>query len=57
MSKSKPDELVAVESNTFEPTTGSEVGLPHHIFTPGEFGALSLATDLPMCSEAALVLQ
>jgi SAM-dependent methyltransferase len=30
-------ELIEIEPNTFVPVTGSEKGLPHHIFTPDEF--------------------
>ena len=26
-----------IEPNTFVPTSGSEKGLPHHLFTPDEF--------------------
>jgi SAM-dependent methyltransferase len=30
-------EHVEIEPNTFVPTSGSETGLPHHLFTPDEF--------------------
>lgn len=29
-----------IEPNTFVPTSGSETGLPHHLFTPDEFRAI-----------------
>jgi SAM-dependent methyltransferase len=30
-------ELIEIEPNTFVPATGTERGLPHHIFSPDEF--------------------
>ena len=29
-----------IEPNTFVPTSGSEKGLPHHLFTPDEFRSI-----------------
>jgi SAM-dependent methyltransferase len=31
---------IEIEPNTFVPTSGSEKGLPHHLFTPDEFRAI-----------------
>jgi SAM-dependent methyltransferase len=35
-----------IEPNTFVPTSGSEKGLPHHLFTPAEFRGIFLQFEV-----------
>ena len=48
-----------IEPNTFVPTSGSEKGLPHHLFTPDEFRAIFpqfQTTDLQVFDDRVIVL-
>jgi SAM-dependent methyltransferase len=49
-----------IEPNTFVPTSGTEAGLPHHLFTPEEFQQIFPGfkiTDLQVYDDRVMVLQ
>lgn len=49
-----------IEPNTFVPTSGTEKGLPHHLFTPGEFRDLFpcfRAMDLQVLDDRVMVFR
>jgi SAM-dependent methyltransferase len=54
------DEHEEIEPNTFVPTSGTEKGLPHHLFTPEEFREAFphfQVTDLQVLDERVIALQ
>jgi len=49
-----------IEPNTFVPKSGTEAGLPHHLFTPGEFQRIFprfKVMDLQVYDDRVMVLQ
>jgi hypothetical protein len=49
-----------IEPNTFIPTSGTEKGLPHHLFTPEEFREIFphfLVLDLQTFDNRVIVLR
>ncbi|RJP47706.1 MAG: class I SAM-dependent methyltransferase [Anaerolineaceae bacterium] len=49
-----------IEPDTFVPTSGTEKGLPHHLFTPDELSSIFpqfRVTDLQVSGERVMVLQ